>query len=307
MTLAAAALGAFAAVRLARPRAPRLPPHRGRDGRRLRGLPVLGVRHPLPVRPLRRRRCRSRWSDGRRCAPSWACSWTALSASCPTPPSSCWPSPALPLLLRRGHRDRWALALLGLGVLLPVLGWRNWFGFSPPARFTVPLVPLLALAVAARLSVAPGRGLARWRWGLVAAGFALAVFMFAEPRAMRMVNGRDGPLPAPSRRSRGEASLARYLPYLSSRAGSDGPAVGAAAERGAGGGGLGRRARPPPAARPRRARARPRGRLVPRPCPADPPLPRRLGRGGPLGAAGAARPAPRPARYRFVMRSAPPR
>ena len=49
----------------------------------------------------------------------------------------------LPLLLGRGRRDRWAFALLGLGVLLPVLGWRNWFGFSPPARFTVPLVPLL--------------------------------------------------------------------------------------------------------------------------------------------------------------------
>ena len=127
-----------------------------------------------------------------------------------------------PLLLRRGHRDRWALVLLGLGVLLPVLGWRNWFGFSPPARFTVPLVPLLALAVAGRLSVAPGRGLARWRWGLVAAGFALAVFMFAEPRGMRMVNGRDGP-PQAFEALGGEVSLARYLPYLSSRAGSTAP------------------------------------------------------------------------------------
>jgi hypothetical protein len=128
----------------------------------------------------------------------------------------------LPLLLARGRRDRWAFALAGLGVLLPVLGWRNWWGFSPPARFTIPLVPLLALAVAARLSAAPGRGLARWRWGLVAAGFALAVFMFAEPRAMRMVNGRDGPPPAFEALG-GEVSLARYLPYLSSRAGSTAP------------------------------------------------------------------------------------
>jgi len=129
----------------------------------------------------------------------------------------------LPLVLRRGRRDRWALVLLGLGVLLPVLGWRNWFGFSPPARFTVPLVPLLAIAAAARLSAAPGRGLARWRWGLVAAGLGLAVLMFAEPRAMRMVNGRDGSLPGALETLRGEASFARYLPYLSSRAGSAAP------------------------------------------------------------------------------------
>jgi hypothetical protein len=129
----------------------------------------------------------------------------------------------LPLVLRRGVRDRWALALLGLGVLLPVLGWRNWFGFSPPARFTVPLVPLLAIAAAARLSVAPGHGLARWRWGLVAAGLGLTALMFAEPRAMRMVNGRDGSLPGALETLRGEASFARYLPYLSSRAGSVAP------------------------------------------------------------------------------------
>jgi hypothetical protein len=128
----------------------------------------------------------------------------------------------LPLLLARGRRDGWAFALAGLGVLLPVLGWRNWWGFSPPARFTIPLVPVLALAVAARLSAAPGRGLARWRWGLVAAGFALAVFMFAEPHAMRMVNGRDGPPPAFDALG-GEVSLARYLPYPSSRAGSTAP------------------------------------------------------------------------------------
>jgi hypothetical protein len=129
----------------------------------------------------------------------------------------------LPLLVGRGQRDRWAFVLAGLGVLLPVLGWRNWFGFSPPARFTVPLVPLLATAAALRLSAAPGRGLARWRWGLVAAGLALAVVMFAEPRAMRMVNGRDGSPPGALETLRGEASPARYLPYLSSRTGSVAP------------------------------------------------------------------------------------
>ena len=128
----------------------------------------------------------------------------------------------LPLALGRGFRDRWAFVTLGLGVLLPVLGWKNWFGFSPPARFTVPLVPLLAIAAALRLSAAPDRGLARWRWGLVAAGLALAAFMFVEPRAMRMVSGRDGP-PGAFEALHGEVSLARYLPYLSSRAGSASP------------------------------------------------------------------------------------
>jgi hypothetical protein len=125
----------------------------------------------------------------------------------------------LPSLVRR---ERWAFTLAFLGVILPVLGWRNWWGFSPPARFTVPLVPVLAVAVAARLAAAPGRGLARWRWGLVAAGLGLAVVMFAEPREMRMVTGREGP-PQVLELLAGEASLSRYLPFLSSRAGSTAP------------------------------------------------------------------------------------
>lgn len=128
----------------------------------------------------------------------------------------------LPLVLGRAGRERWAFALAGLGVILPVLGWRNWWGFSPPARFTIPLVPVLAVAIAARLSAAPGRGLARWRWGLVAAGLGLALLMFAEPWAMRMVNGRDGP-PQVLELLAGEVSLSRYLPFVSSRAGSLAP------------------------------------------------------------------------------------
>jgi hypothetical protein len=128
----------------------------------------------------------------------------------------------LPLVLGRAGREGWAFALAGLGVILPVLGWRNWWGFSPPARFTIPLVPVLAVAIAARLSAAPDRGLARWRWGLVTAGLGLSLLMFAEPRAMRMVNGRDGP-PQVVELLGGEVSLSRYLPFLSSRAGSLAP------------------------------------------------------------------------------------
>jgi hypothetical protein len=127
----------------------------------------------------------------------------------------------LPLALR-GRRVRWALVLAGLGALLPVLGWRNWWGFSPPARFTIPLVPVLGVAMAARLSAAPARGLARWRWGLVATGFVLALVMFAQPRAMRMVNGRLGP-PKVLELLAGDVSPSRYLPFPSSRAGSTAP------------------------------------------------------------------------------------
>lgn len=128
----------------------------------------------------------------------------------------------LPLLLGRRQRDRWAYALAGAGVLLPVLAWKNWWGFSPPARFTVPLVPVLATALAVRLSGSPGRGLARWRWPLVAGGFALAFLMSAEPREMRMIGARDGP-PKAFEMLGGQPTLSRYLPHLSSRAGSTRP------------------------------------------------------------------------------------
>jgi len=137
----------------------------------------------------------------------------------------------LPLLLGRRQRHRWAYALAGLAVLLPVLAWKNWWGFSPPARFTVPLVPVLATALGVRLAASPGRGLARWRWPLVAGGFALALFMSAEPRAMRMIGARDGP-PKAFEMLGGEPSLSRYLPHLSSRAGTTQPPWGPPAAEG---------------------------------------------------------------------------
>jgi hypothetical protein len=117
---------------------------------------------------------------------------------------------------------RWALVCAAVGVLLPVTGWRNWWGFSPPARFTIPLVPVLALALAARLAAHPGRGLARWRWPLVAIGLGLAVFLFAEPRLTLMVGGRDGTSRGFDALA-GAVSLSRYLPFLSARTGSTAP------------------------------------------------------------------------------------
>ncbi len=128
----------------------------------------------------------------------------------------------LPLLLGRSRRDRWAWGLTAVAVMLPVLAWKNWWGFSPPARFLVPLVPVLAVAAAVRVTLRPPSGLARWRWPLVGAGVALALLMSAEPREMRMINTRDGPLMALELLD-GEASPARYLPRLTSRRGTERP------------------------------------------------------------------------------------
>jgi hypothetical protein len=128
--------------------------------------------------------------------------------------------------LRRLAAAPWRVAV-GLGsaflaALLPVLAWRNWWGASPPARFTILLLPTLAVALALRVTHAPDRGLARWRGVLLAAGTALALFTFHDPGEMRMVNNRNAP-PAVFDVLAGEASLARYLPFPSSRAGSVAP------------------------------------------------------------------------------------
>jgi hypothetical protein len=128
--------------------------------------------------------------------------------------------------LRRLAAAPWRVAA-GLGAafvaaLLPVLAWRNWWGASPPARFTIPLLPTLAVALALRVAHAPRRGLARWRAALLAAGAGLALFMFHDPGDMRMVNNRNAP-PAVFDVLAGDVSLSRYLPFPSSRAGSAAP------------------------------------------------------------------------------------
>jgi hypothetical protein len=128
--------------------------------------------------------------------------------------------------LRRLAAAPWRVAV-GLGAafvaaLLPVLAWRNWWGASPPARFTILLLPTLAVALALRVAHAPDRGLARWRAALLAAGAALALFTFHDPGEMRMVNNRNAP-PAVFDVLAGEVSIARYLPFPSSRAGSVAP------------------------------------------------------------------------------------
>lgn len=104
-------------------------------------------------------------------------------------------------------------AALAVTIVAPVLGWRMWWGGQcPPARFLVPLLPLLGAALALRLSEAP-RGLARWRLTLLGIGLGLGVFMTVRPGALLLVNRGDRPTRVWAALS-GETPVARYLPSL---------------------------------------------------------------------------------------------
>jgi len=97
----------------------------------------------------------------------------------------------LPQAARR--RETWPVALAGLAVLAPVLTWRMWWGGQcPPARMLVPMLPLLAVAVAMR--VALGRdGLVRWWPGLLLVGASLAAVAVADPGARLLLNRGNRP------------------------------------------------------------------------------------------------------------------
>src|SRR6185503_10377534 len=110
-------------------------------------------------------------------------------------------------------RDAASQTLVALAVLAPVLSWRMWWGGQcPPARFLVPLVPLLSVALAVR-AAAPPRGLARWRWALLALGFGLGVFMAAQPGELMLLNRGDRPTRVWEALS-GDVPVGRYLPSL---------------------------------------------------------------------------------------------
>src|SRR5262249_26320587 len=96
----------------------------------------------------------------------------------------------LPALVRR---RAWPHLLVGTAVLIPVFTWRMWGGGQcPPARFLVPLVPLLGLSIAARAAEGP-RGLVRWRSVLLVIGFGLAFLAVASPGRLLLVNRGNRP------------------------------------------------------------------------------------------------------------------
>ncbi len=116
-------------------------------------------------------------------------------------------------LVTRARRDTWPHLLVGLAVLAPVLVWRMWWGGQcPPGRFLVPLVPILAVALALRVAE-PARGLARWRVALLTLGLGLAAFMVAEPGRLLLLNRGNRPTRVWSALS-GDTPVERYLPSL---------------------------------------------------------------------------------------------
>jgi hypothetical protein len=121
----------------------------------------------------------------------------------------------VPTLVRRG-RDTLPWLLIAGGVVAPLIPWRLWFGgFCPPARFLVPLVPVLTVLTALRLEEGPF-GLARWRLWLLAAGVALAVLLLADPRQMLLLNVKEE-APYVWRALVSEGWAARYLPAFTDR------------------------------------------------------------------------------------------
>jgi hypothetical protein len=120
-------------------------------------------------------------------------------------------------LLRGADRRRAHLAAAA-AVVVPVLVWRMWWGgFCPPGRFLVPALPVLALAVAARVA-ASGRGLARWRWALVGLGLALSAYLVHRPVDRLLLDRRAQPTRVWQWLGGfEEPTLNRYLPSLVSR------------------------------------------------------------------------------------------
>ncbi len=119
----------------------------------------------------------------------------------------------LPLLLRRRWPELWPHLLVAAAVLVPALSWRMWWGGQcPPARFLVPLLPLLALAVAVR-AAGPASGLWRWRFTLLGLGLSLFWWMTREPGRLLLVNRGARPTRVWASLS-GETPVGRYLPSL---------------------------------------------------------------------------------------------
>jgi hypothetical protein len=119
---------------------------------------------------------------------------------------------------RRAERAAWPLALTLIAVVAPILVWRMWWGgYCPPSRFLVPAVPILAVAVAARVSSSP-RGLAHWRWVLAALGLILALYMVHRPVDRLLLDRRAQPTRTWIWLSDfEEPSLNHYLPSLISK------------------------------------------------------------------------------------------
>jgi hypothetical protein len=124
---------------------------------------------------------------------------------------------SLPFLIHAWPRT-WPVLFVGAAVVAPVLTWRMWWGGQSPAgRFLVPLVPLLGVAAASRVSESP-RGLSRWAWPLVGTGAALALYAVVDPGRLLLLNRGDRPSRLWTALATVEFDLAQRLPSLVSPA-----------------------------------------------------------------------------------------
>jgi hypothetical protein len=87
-----------------------------------------------------------------------------------------------------------------------------WGGQCPPARFLVPLLPLLGVALAVRLA-GSRTGLARWLAGLWITGAVLAAVALADPAARILLNRGNRPTRLWAALS-GPTPIGDYLPSL---------------------------------------------------------------------------------------------
>lgn len=114
------------------------------------------------------------------------------------------------------RRRLWPHALVVAAIVAPALWWRMWWGGQcPPARFLVPLVPLLAIVAALRAGAAEVQGLARWRFLLAGLGLAVMALAVRAPGELLLLNRADRPTRLWTALSgEGEADVGRYLPSL---------------------------------------------------------------------------------------------
>ena len=120
--------------------------------------------------------------------------------------------PGLAWIARR-WRASWPLLLVLAVTLAPVLLWRMWWGGQcPPARFLVPMLPFLVVALALRLARS-STGLARWWRGLLLTGAVLSAVAVAEPAARLLLNRGNRPTRLWAALSDG-APIGDYLPTL---------------------------------------------------------------------------------------------
>ena len=127
-----------------------------------------------------------------------------------------WVAPVFLLVLaaipEAARRRLWPHALVATAILVPILGWRMWWGGqSPPARFLVPLLPIAAAIAATRRD---DLGLARWRWALTAVGIALFLVAVRDPGDLLLLNRGDRPTRLWTALSPADADAGRYLPSL---------------------------------------------------------------------------------------------